>query len=285
VIGQGYMTALYYNALANASVVAALNGDAVRVRQYSERRADIYTAFNRELWDAQQGLYRDGKPFQTTVQPSKWLPADVDVETFSPHVNSLAVLYGLAPPPQAREIMTKIMSVPLVNAQPYFYFFIFDALEKAGLFDTFAVDQMHRWTINPVTGTFQEMWGRGDWSHGWGGAPAIYLSSTVLGVRPGAPGYRIVDICPTPCSLTWAKGVVPTPHGSVDVSWKLLPDGLRLQFNVPAACSAMVTLPSDDFVNGSATVDGGKPVSDISTPIALSGGSHTIVLKGTIVRK
>ena len=97
VIGQGYLTAFYYHGLEMASRVAEMTGDTARVAKYAKLRGEIAAAFNRELWVADKGLYRDGKPFQTSVKPGQWLPADKDIETFSPHVNLLAVLYDLAP--------------------------------------------------------------------------------------------------------------------------------------------------------------------------------------------
>ena len=72
-----------------------MTGDTARVAKYARLRGEIAAAFNRELWVADKGLYRDGKPFQTSVKPGPWLPADKDIETFSPHVNLLAVLYDL----------------------------------------------------------------------------------------------------------------------------------------------------------------------------------------------
>ena len=102
VIGQGYLTAFYYHGLEMASRVAGMTGDTARVAKYAQLRREIAAAFNRELWVAGKGLYRDGKPFQTSVKPGQWLPADKDIETFSPHVNLLAVLYDLAPKERQR---------------------------------------------------------------------------------------------------------------------------------------------------------------------------------------
>ena len=107
VIGQGYLTAYYYHGLEMASRVAELMDDTARVQRYALLRREIKAAFNRELWVAEKGLYRDGKPFQTSVKPHQWLPADKDIETFSPHVNLLAVLYDLAPQRDSRRRLWK----------------------------------------------------------------------------------------------------------------------------------------------------------------------------------
>lgn len=48
---------------------------------------------------------------------------------------------------------------------------------------------------------------------------AHLLSGYVLGVRPTEPGFRRYSVVPHPGDLTGAAGVVPTPHGPIEVSW------------------------------------------------------------------
>jgi hypothetical protein len=283
VIGQGYLTAFYYHALADASVVASITGGHADQAHYQSIRRDIYTAFNRELWDDQKGLYRDGKPFVTTVKPSTWLPADTDIETFSPHVNSLAVLYDLAPENRRLVIMKNLLSSGPINAQPYFYYFIFAAMEKAGVFDNAAVTQMHRWTINSDTKTFQEMWGNGDYSHGWGGSPAIYMSETILGVKPAKPGFKAVSIKPHLCNLSWVKGVVPTPLGPVAVSWNVTAKGLALTTLLPRGMTGDVLLPLSRFSHPLTALDGAPIKSGFSQPVRIGSGAHRFTIAGAYI--
>ena len=96
-----------------------------------------------------KGLYRDGKPFQTSVKPGQWLPADKDIETFSPHVNLLAVLYDLAPKEQQPAIVEKVLAEKPLNTQPWFMHWVFQAIDHAGLFDRYGTQQMRRWKIVP----------------------------------------------------------------------------------------------------------------------------------------
>ncbi len=244
VIGQGYLTAFYYHGMAMASRVADLTGDPSRIEKYKQQRAALAVAFNRELWVADKGLYRDGKPFVTHVKPSKWLPADKDIETFSPHVNLLAVLYDLAPPSQRTPIVEKVMGETPLNTQPWFMHWVFQALDHAGLFDKYGTQQMRRWQIVPETQSFREMWKGGDLSHGWCSTPLVQLSARVLGVTPTAPGFKMLAIRPTVCDLAWAKGSVPTPHGDVAVSWKWNDDELALDVTIPGGTEADVILPA-----------------------------------------
>ncbi len=254
VIGQGYMTAFYYRALADASRVAHTFGDKEREAGFQKLRIEVAAAFQRELWSAEKGLYRDGKPFQTSVKPGPWLPADTKIETFSPHVNVLAVLYDLAPKEQQQAILNRVMKQRPLNCQPYFYHFVFNALDHCGLFDSEATEEMRRWEIDPDTRSFREMWTTGDWSHAWGGTPLYQLSAKVLGVTPAAPGFDRITIRPTLCDLWWAKGRVPTPHGLVEVSWQRTENGLQLDVTVPHGAEANVVFPLDRFPQAKVTV-------------------------------
>ena len=139
----------------------------------SKLRGEVREAFERELWSAEKGVYRDGKAFQTSVKPSKWLPADVEMESFSTQVNALAVLYGLAPAERRAEIMQRVMERGDLNCQPYFMHFVFDALAAAGT----------------------EMWEKGDWSHGWVATPVIQMAERILGVSGGAEGVIEIRRC------------------------------------------------------------------------------------------
>jgi hypothetical protein len=60
------------------------------------------------------------------------------------------------------------------------------------------------------------------WDHGWSSGAAPALTTQVLGVKPVAPGFAKFTVAPHPGDLQWAKGDVPTPHGTLHVSWKLV---------------------------------------------------------------
>jgi alpha-L-rhamnosidase len=283
VIGQGYMTAFYYRSLADGMRLAALTGDTSRAARYKELRSATAAAFERELWNADKGLYRDGKPFQTSVKPDEWLPADTEMETFSPHVNTLAVLYDLAPKARQRAILGRVMrGEPLpqepLNVQPYFMHFVYDALAHAGLFERYAVAQMHKLQINPDSGTVREMWTDGDYSHGWGGTPLIQMSSRILGVTPATPGFAKIAIRPQPCGLKFARGVVPTPHGNVDVDWRREGAQFTLKVTVPSGTTAHIVLP---VAGTQVSVDGvALKAAKPGAAIPVVAGAHTLTVTG-----
>jgi hypothetical protein len=278
VIGQGYLTADYYHGLAMAGRVARLTGDRALAATYDARALQIAAAFERELWVADQGLYRDGKPHQSHVKPYQWLPADKDIETFSPHVNLLAVLYDLAPKDRQAAIVDKVLAEKPLNTQPWFMHWVFAAISHAGRFDTYGTAQLRRWKIVPETQSFHEMWNGGDLSHGWCSTPLVQLSQRVLGVAPTTPGFETFAVAPALCDLTWAKGKVPTPHGDVEVAWKLGEAGLTLDVTVPAGTTAEVRLPLARFTQPAITVDG-QPGAGVAQ---VGPGAHHFEVKGKI---
>jgi len=278
VIGQGYLTAFYCHGLDMASRAAAICGDSRRVARYAETHRKTAEAFQRELWVPDKGLYRDGKPFQTSVKPSQLLPPDKEIETFSPHVNLLAVLYDLAPKQQQAVIVEKVLAEKPLNTQPWFMHWVFQAIDHAGLFDRYGTQQMRRWTIVPETQSFREMWNGGDLSHGWCSTPLVQMSAHILGIRPTSPGFKTFAVRPRLGDLTWAKGIVPTPHGDVAVSWALGEDRLGLDVTVPADTEAEVAMPTERFEQATIQLDGHQagPV------IHVTAGQHRIEVTGKL---
>lgn len=138
---------------------------------------------------------------------------------------------------------------------PWFLFFTLESLFQEGLATdslTILREQWNRMLEKGATSfweTFPGFIGSGHWSrslcHGWSAAPAYFLSTQVLGVKPTAPGYSRVRIAPQPFNLSWAEGVVPTPHGPITVSWKRQADGqLAIEYEAPAECEVEVVLPA-----------------------------------------
>ncbi|MDR3692012.1 MAG: alpha-L-rhamnosidase C-terminal domain-containing protein [Fimbriimonas sp.] len=256
VIGQGYMSALYYQALADGMRVAVVMGDTTRRFQFVELRAQLRRAFDRELWSPKKGLYRDGKPFQTTVPPNQWLPADKPIETFTTQVNTLAVACGLTDPERSKQVMQAVLGRHDLNCQPYFMHFVFEATDRAGLFNQDAKRQLDRWKIVPDTQSFHEMWDVGDLSHAWNATPLYQMSGLILGVRPTQPGFWEFTIVPHPAGLSWARGVVPTPHGPIQAEWKRVGTSLELRFVVPDGTRAIMNGASYGPGAHSATIKG-----------------------------
>jgi len=248
VMGMGYMTAFYYKALVDAQKMSMALGRKTRAGQYARRAEAVKNAFNRELWVGEKGLYRDGIPYVTKSLPGKWLPNDRDIVTYTPYVNSLAVLYGLAPKERYAAIMNEVLKAAS-GVQPYFMHFVFEALAEAGLFEENAVCQMRRWDamLAEHPASLKEMWNGGDYSHAWGGSPGYQMSSKILGITPIDSGFGSIRVKPHTCGLKWARGQVPAPMGLIGVEWQKCDREFRMNVSVPDGTVGVIHLPIHGF--------------------------------------
>ena len=65
----------------------------------------------------------------------------------------------------------------------------------------------------------------------------------ILGVEPSAPGFARMTIAPQRCGLAHATGRVCTPHGPVDVAWRVTDGAFALTVNAPAGLEVTVVAP------------------------------------------
>jgi len=84
-------------------------------------------------------------------------------------------------------------------------------------------------------------------SHAWCSGPTALLPQKVLGVEPVSAGWKTFSVKPHPCDLKWAKGIVPTPFGSISVDWKVNEKGIfSMYVRVPENTFAEISVPSTD---------------------------------------
>ncbi|MHC1775480.1 MAG: alpha-L-rhamnosidase C-terminal domain-containing protein [Lentimicrobium sp.] len=231
VIGMGYMTAFYYKSLMDAADLNSLiNNNSIRDKNL-ELANNIKMGMNEILWDSEKNLYKDGIPFRSKKENHYFFPMDTTITTYSPHVNALAVLYDIAPANQQSAILNFIVNQKTTDLQPYFMFYVLSAADHTGQFNTTGSELLKKWEngINPETYTLKENWQDqtetgygGDYSHAWGGSPLYFMSRNILGVKPGVPGYREIEIIPfINDDIKWARGRVPLMQGnSLGISWE-----------------------------------------------------------------
>jgi hypothetical protein len=71
------------------------------------------------------------------------------------------------------------------------------------------------------------------YDHGWSSGAGPVLVEYVLGVQPTSPGFATFTVTPHSGDLTFASGVVPTPHGPIKVAWKFVNSKLALTVDAP----------------------------------------------------
>jgi alpha-L-rhamnosidase len=78
------------------------------------------------------------------------------------------------------------------------------------------------------------------------GAVADWLHTSVGGISPQEPGWKVIRVRPVPGgNMSSAKASFDGPYGLVESSWTLQGNNFRLTIRVPPNCTAVVTLPSE----------------------------------------
>ena len=168
------------------------------------------------------GHIRDGFRAKYWV-PGRSLFADTYAKnSFSQHVNALAILAGMSEGEEA--VMEHTLSdTTLVQTTIYFRYYLHQALSKAGMGDQL-VDNLQIWRDQMALGltTWAEMPepSRSD-CHAWGASPNIELFRILLGIRSAAPGFREIRIEPALGDLREVSGSMPHPLGEIKVAYRL----------------------------------------------------------------
>jgi hypothetical protein len=272
-----YYSALYVLALNKAAELAELSSssqaadDAARWRA---RAAAVSEGFQDTLWDASANAYFDRKGSAAHAQDG----------------NSLAILAGIA---NATSASAALSYLAQNNARFYgnaFYdsggealgtgfservYAFISYFEGAARFETGdaegAIDLIRRtwgWmaTNDPgIThwegiGTNGTKYEAADTSlaHGWSTGVTPLLTTYVLGVKPTKPGFEEWAVDPVvTADIAWARGVVPTLYGPLDISWERNEAG-DIVVTVVAPEGTAGTLGGSASRTGEVRVEGGE---------------------------
>jgi alpha-L-rhamnosidase-like protein len=236
-----YYNAQYVRALGIAATLAIWAGKPADAKPWHARAAAVASQFSATFWDPAAGAFTDSAA-DTTVHPQDG--------------NVFAILAGLATAPQAAAALAyidKTMSRPQGDTitdssawdrdvwgyggteriEPFIGYFDVLARFATGE-DTAALDLIRReWGFMLANGP-GTMWESIDattgrpvdvlpsFDHGWSSGAAPALTTQVLGVKPVSPGFAKFTVVPHPGDLQSAKGDVPTPFGTIHVSWHLV---------------------------------------------------------------
>ncbi len=197
-------------------------GLAAHDRALSER---LNMATRAQAWSAAKGLFAD-------------TPGGTQ---YSQHTNTLAVLAGAVPDADRQPLMRRVLADPsLLQATYYFRFYVDEAIEQAGLADLY-LDRLGLWQgmiRDGLTTTPENPEPTRSDSHAWSAHPNYHLLTTVLGIRPGAPGFRSVTIAPALGALRRASGHMPHPAGTIEVRLERIDgDGVKAVVVLPAGVS------------------------------------------------
>ncbi len=200
-------------------------------------------ALTKACFDAAAGTFRD-VPTRTGPAQTEGTPANTWPLLFcaSAQPHAPAVLRAIARTLEAYDPNHASDSV-----SPYQLFYLLSALSRhncAELAET-TIRRVYGPMLDNPTGTLWEHGHSGNsLVHAWSTGVNTYLATTVLGVRMGFQDPdALTHICIAPCaaSITWARGSVPHPLGTVSVSWARRADGLHIAVEAPDGVPISIT--------------------------------------------
>jgi alpha-L-rhamnosidase len=219
-------------------------GDALAAEATALRR----TAHER-FWSEAEGLYFDR-------------PGGPEVSQYG---NAWAIVAGLAGAREREIIMRRFPDDPKLAPGSFFWWHTgFAALARCGRFDDLPrhLGPWHE-SVNAGLSTFVEE--NSYWRslcHAWSAHPVLGFQQRILGVTPVEPGFARISIAPHRCGLAHARGSVCTPHGLVEVAWRVENARFVLEATVPGEIPATVTLPGGparEFAGGRIRLEGALP--------------------------
>jgi hypothetical protein len=154
------------------------------------------------------------------IRQAFWNPAaqrlsdDLGHAHASQHAQALGLLTGVLSPQEAAPALAQPDLSPTTI---YFTHYLFEAYYRLGRGDAI-VDGLSRWSWHLSHGlrtTIESPEPTRSDCHAWGAHPIFHFYSSLMGIRPIAPGYRRVRIAPSPGSLTELECRYATPFGPI----------------------------------------------------------------------
>ncbi|MDI4647094.1 alpha-L-rhamnosidase C-terminal domain-containing protein [Cohnella hashimotonis] len=234
---------MYAYALRQAAEIADYANRARLASEYRDRASDMIRAVRTHCMSADiPGCFTDGP----------------NVEAYSQHAQIWAILSGAASVEEGRNALLTALDDPsFVPCSFAMSFYQYRALTMVGLYERvhellapwrkMAKDGLTTWMEDTVSQ-------RSD-AHAWGSVPIYEYAAETLGVHAKAPGFKEIGIRPFIGRLTHAGGRVMTPHGPVDVDWRVDDGYFHISAKWPEHLTCTLVLPNGSSVS---VENGGK---------------------------
>ncbi|MDG2532138.1 family 78 glycoside hydrolase catalytic domain [Sphingomonas sp. HITSZ_GF] len=263
--------------LARSSAVIGNRADANR---YAALAADIRRAYNARYWDAANGWYRTLNDKGATKGP-----------TLSQNILPLA--FGMVPDGAEQKVADTIaadVEARGLRAGVFGTRYLLEILSDHGHADlaykvaTRTDEPSWGFWLKSGHGTMLEAWSLNARSrdHHYFGSIADWMRQRLAGLRPGAPGYRIVQVRPEiPDGLASASATMATPQGEARAGWQVDKGRLTLTATVPMNATGEIWVPAR-FGALTALPDGATLLrkTDAAAVYATGPGSFTFVTEG-----
>jgi alpha-L-rhamnosidase len=156
-------------------------------------------------------------------QEKKMIAETPQKDLFSQHSNIWAILTNTVQPAEQKALMNKILTEKdLIQSTLYFKFYLFRALQKCGMANSY-LEQLSPWKT--MLGNGMTTFGETDINprsecHGWSASPCFDFLHTVAGIYPGSPGFKTVEIEPAFGYLKFMDVNFPHPEGLIILNLK-----------------------------------------------------------------
>ncbi len=189
-------------------------------RAYHRARKELQAA-----WSEEQGLFADATG---AADCSRW-------------TNALVLYFALANPRQQVRV-AQHLSGDSASDDLWQAFFVAGALWRAGADAAALAYVQKKW--GRLLARPGRTWGEKAGALAAQPGPESLLAAHVLGVMPKAEG--ILGIRPQLSGLERAEGIVPTPHGDVEVAWGAYGGGFSARLAVPHDGETHLSVPRCD---------------------------------------
>ena len=241
--GVDAVTTAYFfheaNLLATSSAIIGQEQDAVRYRALAEA---IRAAYNARYWDDKNGWYR-------TIDAKGVAGPPLQIQ------NVLPLAFGMTPTGLEQSVADAIardVTKQGLRTGVFGTRYVLEMLSDHGHADlayraaTRTDEPSWGWWITNGHSTMFESWGLGSRSrdHHYFASIGDWMRQRLAGLRPGAPGYKIVLIKPAiPDGLTSAEATMETVRGRAVSRWRVEQGRLSLQAEVPPNADGEIWVP------------------------------------------
>lgn len=207
---DGYSTSIalqLVNTLQHASSIFQDLGEVEMADKYNFIQKKITQSIYENCYVAEKGLFAE--------TPNK--------KSFSQHTNIMAILTDVIPKKGQKVAMRKILEdKSLIQTTIYYKFYLFQALQKAGLGNEY-LNLLQNWTNQLDFGltTFAEtdIEPRSE-CHAWSASPNFHFLTLVAGIQPASKNFKDILIAPNLGGLKVLTAKMPHPNGFVELQLK-----------------------------------------------------------------
>ena len=224
-LGQSVLCMFYYNALVKSAELYKIANCEKSAEECLRKAENLKNNINKHLFDKSKGLYVGGLNTDNLVSENEWLPENTKTVYYLKQANTLAVLFGIAPKELRRDLIEYVCKdLTKLEMQPYFYFYLLNALYNESLLEEygFALIRRYESIINKCDKGLSEAWENMDcdYSHSWGAAPAYVLKKALSGIEIIEPAFKKIKLKPQLFDLEKAELEIVTPYGKIQISIK-----------------------------------------------------------------